>query len=322
MTTYLHKKFDLTISKIFEQNIKTSILIAVSGGQDSLCLIKLLEDFYDKYKFLLEVAYIYIDHQWRKDSYNQIRHLINIIKSTQQKIIIYQIKDIVNSEAKARKLRYQILIKHAEKYNYLAIITAHTSTDRIETFWQQLVRGTTINGITSFHQCRRLSQYIYIYRPLIEFSRTEINWLCRKFYLSIWSDMTNYEYKMQRNRLRNELIPYINKYFTINLEKRLINFLEISNLENEYIKQNAIKLYLMSRHKISVALNYSLIAKQHISLQKRTLQIFFHHVHQSLDTVTINQLIMHIANCKVKHYTVRFKNINIHVFCNKWIYIN
>nr|QVY58129.1 tRNA(Ile)-lysidine synthase [Eucheuma denticulatum] len=275
MIMYLHKKFYHTISKILGRNIKASVLIAVSGGQDSLCLIKLIEDFYAKYKSLMKITYVYVDHQWRKDSYHQIRHLVNIVKSTKQKIIIYQIKDIVKSEEKARKLRYQILMKHAKIYNYLAIMTAHTSTDRIETFWQQIFRGTTINGITSFHPHRKFGKHIYIYRPLIEFHRTEINWLCRKFYLSIWSDITNYEYKIQRNRLRNELIPYINKYFTVNIEKRLINFIKISNLENEYIKQNAIKLYFVSRHRVNIALNYSLIAKQHISLQTRTLQIFF-----------------------------------------------
>nr|QVY58333.1 tRNA(Ile)-lysidine synthase [Kappaphycus striatus] len=275
MSTYLHKKFYRTINKVLQRNVKTPVLIAVSGGQDSLCLIKLIEDFYSNYSSLLEIAYVYIDHQWRKDSYKQISHLINIIKSTHQKIIIYQIKDIVESEAKARKLRYQILINHAKQYNYLGIVTAHTSTDKIETFWQQLFRGTTINGITSFHKHRKFSKYIYIHRPLVEFNRTEINWLCRKFYLSIWSDITNYEYKIQRNRLRNELIPYINNYFTVNIEKKLINFINISNLENEYMKQNAIKLYLTSRHIINVALDYTLIAQQHISLQTRTLQIFF-----------------------------------------------
>nr|WCH58109.1 lysidine synthase [Cystoclonium purpureum f. stellatum] len=275
MTTYLHRKFYHKINKFLINHSTNAILIAISGGQDSLCLIKLVEDFNKRYNLILKITYIYIDHQWKKDSQKQINHLTNIIKTTNQNIIIYQIKNIFKSEIKARQTRYQILLKHALKYKYSSIITAHTKTDKAETFIQQIIRGTSLNGITSFNEQRKLHKNLYMQRPLLDFTRYEINWFCRKFKLPIWSDITNYEYKIPRNRLRNELIPYINRYFTTNIEAKINNFLNISNLENEYIKQNAIKLYLQSRHEINIALNYKLIHKQHIALQKRTLQIFF-----------------------------------------------
>nr|WCH56071.1 lysidine synthase [Calliblepharis sp.] len=275
MNTYMHKKFYQKFNKFLLNYKSKSILVAISGGQDSLCLIKLIEDFQKKFYQKFTINYIYIDHQWKKDSHKQINHLINIIKTTCQKIIIYQIHNLVHSEIKAREIRYQILVKHSIKYKYTHIITAHTQTDKTETCLQHIIRGTSLNGITSFNEYRKFDNNIYIYRPLLNFTRTEINWLCRKLYLPIWSDITNYEYKINRNRLRHELIPYINKYFTNNIDKKIQNFLAISYLENEYIKQNAIKLYLYSRHKINIAINYNLICSQHTALQIRTLQIFF-----------------------------------------------
>nr|YP_010904217.1 lysidine synthase [Catenella fusiformis]WCH57468.1 lysidine synthase [Catenella fusiformis] len=275
METYLHTKFYDTINKLLKNNSFASTLIAISGGQDSLCLTKLVKDFNDKHHLLPRLTYIYIDHQWRKDSRSQIKHLINIIKKNKQKIIIYQIKQIVKSEIQARQLRYKILIKHAILNKYSTIMTAHTETDKIETFWLQIFKGTSLDGITSLNKKRKSSSKICIYRPLLNFTRSEICWFCRKFYLPIWSDITNYQHTTHRNRLRNELIPYINRYFSRNIEKKLIKFIATSSLDNEYIKQNAIKLYLKSRHKISVALNFNLLREQHIALQIRTLQIFF-----------------------------------------------
>nr|WCH56270.1 lysidine synthase [Hypnea sp.] len=275
MSTYINQKFNQKFNRFLLTHRLNSILVAISGGQDSLCLIKLLEDFQKKNSKKLTITYIYIDHQWRTDSYQQINHLINIIKKTNQKITIYQIDRPVHSEVQAREIRYKILIKHAIQYKDTHIITAHTQTDKTETCLQHIIRGTSINGITSFNEYRKFEKQIYIYRPLLEFTRTDINWLCRKLYLPIWSDITNYKYKISRNRLRYELIPYINKYLTSNIDKRINNFLEISFLENEYIKQNAIKLYLYSRHNTNIALNYELICSQHIALQMRVLQIFF-----------------------------------------------
>nr|YP_009774139.1 tRNA(Ile)-lysidine synthase [Caulacanthus okamurae]QIZ74756.1 tRNA(Ile)-lysidine synthase [Caulacanthus okamurae] len=275
MNTHVHRKFNRNINKFLTDNAVKSLLVAISGGQDSLCLIKLLEDFRRCYCGLLKITYIYIDHQWKKDSHKQIKHLINIIKNYKSAIIIYQLKHIAKSELEARKSRYKIIIRHANLYNYSTIVTGHTKTDKIETFWQQIFKGTNLDGITSLNSLRKLSRNVYIYRPLLKFNRLEIHWICRKFHLPIWSDITNYEYGITRNRLRNELIPYISKYLTQNLENKLCKFIHVSHLDNEYIKQNAIKLYLISRHDTNVALNYELIRQQHRALQVKTLQIFF-----------------------------------------------
>ena len=320
MNTYLHQNFYNNINRLLDLNKFTSILIAISGGQDSLCLIKLIEDLMYINQKKLNIEYIYIDHQWKKDSEKQIKHLINLLTVNKQNLSIYQIQNITNSELVARNIRYNIIIQHAIKYNYSNIMTAHTSTDQIETFLMQLIRGGGIDSVTSLTQTRVLKNNIKIIRPLIYFSRSDITWFCRKFMLPIWSDISNYEHNIIRNRLRNELIPYLNKYFALNIEKQINYFIKISNIENEYIKQNAIKLYLKSRHKTNLALNCLILKHQHEALQLRVLQIFvYHNFQQTLNRNILNRLLNLIQSKKSNNCIIKWKNLYFKVYYN-WLY--
>lgn len=319
--TYLHQKFYTNIKLLAKNQTFTSATVSISGGQDSLCLIKLLEDLKKIYSNRLIVNYVYIDHQWKTDSYQQIEHLINLIDNRYGKIHIYQMNNIVNSETEARKLRYQLLINHSIKYKQSIIMTAHTETDKTETFINQIIRGTGIDGATSLSNKRLLNNNIEIWRPLLNFTRIEVNWFCRKYYLPIWSDISNYSYNINRNRIRNELLPYFKQYFHQNAEKKINHFIKFSAIDNEYIKQNSIKLYLISRHKKSIAINYSLIKNQHISLIIRTLQIFFYYnLNKTLDHDILYKLIDTLNHVSKDTIQIKYCNINIKVH-RHWIYI-
>nr|YP_010986043.1 tRNA(Ile)-lysidine synthase [Polyopes affinis]WOL36961.1 tRNA(Ile)-lysidine synthase [Polyopes affinis] len=319
MNTYLNIQFNKQITKIGNLH---NLLIAISGGQDSLCLVKLIEDFKKEQIFSGKIEYIYIDHQWRKDSKKQIKHLINYIHKYLSKISIYEIYNITYSELEARQLRYQTIIEHAILNNYSTIFTAHTQTDKIETFLQQLMRGTSLDGATSLIFQRQLKNGLNLVRPLINVQRTDTNWFCRKFCLPIWSDNTNYHYNITRNRLRYELIPYLKQYFILNIEDNINKFISISSDDNEYIKQNATKLYLISRHKINIALNYSLIKKQHYAIQMRTLEIFFyHHFRKPLNYKTIVKIFKLIKTKCLVCQKLQWYQLTINIY-NNWIYVN
>nr|YP_010985840.1 tRNA(Ile)-lysidine synthase [Grateloupia asiatica]WOL36758.1 tRNA(Ile)-lysidine synthase [Grateloupia asiatica] len=319
MNTYLHQKFNKQIRKIHHLG---NILVAISGGQDSLCLIKLVQDFKKKENFSGIIEYIYIDHQWRKDSRKQIQHLVNYVHKQSARITIYEIKKIIYSELEARQLRYQIIIKHALSNSYLTILTAHTETDKIETFFQQLIRGTSLDGATSLRYYRQLKPNLQLVRPLIYIHRKDIHWFCRKFCLPIWSDNTNYQYNITRNRLRHELLPYLKQYFMLNIENNISKFINISDQDNEYMKQNAIKLYLISRHKTNIALNCLLIRKQHYAVQARTLEIFFyHHFSKPLNYSTLTQITNLIQEEQIHHQRLKWHHLIINIY-NDWVYIN
>ena len=315
MATFLHDKFYKSIYRF----IKTpaSILVAISGGQDSICLVKLFKDLLEKK--LLKIEAIYIDYQWQKDSKKHIEQIISFTKKINIRLSIYQISFPIFSEAQARKLRYQLLIEHALRYKYKYIFTAHTKNDRIETLLQNLFKGTTIDGATSLSTIKIVHKDLYIIRPLLNFERSELQWLCRHFYLPVWSDITNYNYNISRNRIRNELMNYLRSYFNPNIQDTLSNFLDITSRDNEYIKQNSIKLYIKAIHKELIALNLTTLKKQPIALQVRTTKIFFqYHFNKSIH----NNIIKQILNLNLNKNKLFYTNQLIIQYKMPWLYAN
>ena len=272
MYTYLHRKFKSILDEYIENQ---AIAIALSGGQDSLCLLKLLADCTNKNQAIIQI--IYIDHQWKNGSKKHAQHILNMAKFTKVPATVYQIKQPAGSENKARKIRYRILFGHASKQECKIIMTGHNSSDQIETLVGNLVRGSSLNGMTSFTMYKKINRHLSIMRPMIYFSKAEITWLCRLFYLPIWSDKTNYNLTLKRNRIRHELLPYIQNFFNPRLEQNLKSFMSLYREENEYIKENTIKLYIKSKHKYLIGMNLKIISKQHKILKKRVLRLYLYH---------------------------------------------
>lgn len=316
--------FNKTMNSLLKQTNTESILIAISGGQDSLCLIKLIESFKKSYQSLnqkLKTEYIYIDHQWKTSSQEQAKYLINYLKSIKLNLKIYQIKNITFKEDTCRQYRYNIIFQHAVEYKQKIIITAHTSTDKTETFFQNLIRGTSTQGLNSLTIKRKINKNLYIIRPLINISRDDIYWMCKKFFLPIWSDITNYNYYIERNRIRNEFIPYLKTYFHKDIENRIEYFLKTYYYDNEYIKQSTIKLYLNSIHNKYIALNYRKIQKQSFGLQIRTIQFFSFHNFYIFFSFKKLVKILNVINKRKTNLYIKYKNLKFYVI-NSWMYVS
>nr|QJH88232.1 TilS [Pterocladia lucida] len=270
----------------------------------------------------MKTDYIYIDHQWKNESMYHTKHLVNLIRDFKEKIYIYQIQTITQSEKEARIIRYQTLVQHALKYNYNMIMTGHTKTDKLETFFQQLFRGTSLEGITSLNISNKIHSKILITRPLLTTNRIETYWFCRQLSLPIWSDISNYNNRIKRNRIRYELMPYLSQYFGNKITNNIYSFLIIASKDNEYIKQNALKVYLLARHNKYIALNYNFIQTQHIAIQVRVLYIFFcHSFNKILTRITIYQLINNINHDLCNKRIIKWEPLTINLY-NQWIYIN
>nr|YP_009243913.1 tRNA(Ile)-lysidine synthase [Sporolithon durum]AMK96155.1 tRNA(Ile)-lysidine synthase [Sporolithon durum] len=318
MHTFLHKKFINNLKSNI--NNKEKLLIAISGGQDSLCLIKLLQDCFKNRNNKFEA--IYIDYQWQKKSIKHTKQIINFAKQIEIKLSIYEIKSLIFSEKKARLLRYQMLINHALKYKFSKILLGHTKNDKIETFLQQLIRGTSIDGATGLVSKRKISKQLWIIRPMLHFSREETEWFCRKLHLPVWSDTTNYNYLIPRNRFRHELIPYLKQCINHNTMNSLYSFIELSETDNEYIKENTIRLYLKIKHKKLVGLNINLLQQEHLSLQQRSLQLFFqYHFNLCIKQQMISKIIKMI-NYNSKISNIFHTNNLVIQLKNHWLYAN
>lgn len=316
MKTFLHRKFTSNIQKYIQK--KRNLLLTISGGQDSLCLLNLAYDCLDKNHYRIQA--IYIDHQWKDESLNHTKHIINIMQSREIPLSIYQIKSLALSENSARQTRYKTFIKHAFKEKCQIILTGHNNNDQIETFWHNIIRGTSLNGITNLTIFKQLNKNISIFRPLINLSKDEIAWFCRLFHLPIWSDITNYNFSIKRNRLRYELIPYLKNYFNPKIQSSITRFITLCQNENEYIKENVLKLYLSTSNKKIVCLHLNRMKVQHIILQKRVIKLFFYyHCNKQINEKLIKQLLTIDESTKVT--TLFYQGLVLYYYHGN-IYIN
>lgn len=238
--TPLHAKIHRTIGKrhLFERNQR--LLVAVSGGQDSLCLIKLLLDLQPKWGWDFGIAHC--DHRWRTDSQANAKHVKNLAQSWDISFYLETANEALNSEAAARNWRYQAMKAIALEHNYNYIVTGHTASDRAETLLYNLIRGTGADGLQALTWQRLLTDNILLVRPLLEITRAQTKDFCTDFQLPIWEDSTNEDLKYTRNRIRLELLPYLQENFNPQVESALAQTAELLQAEVEYLEQAADRL--------------------------------------------------------------------------------
>lgn len=124
-----------------------NILLSLSGGQDSLCLLILLFQFKNQMNYYFDS--IYINHCWNLDNIYKLSHLLKINYSIENKLFFVIAHKKKFTEKKARLWRYLINSRVALFYGYEILLTGHTATDQIETFLLNLFRSPSKSGISS-----------------------------------------------------------------------------------------------------------------------------------------------------------------------------
>ncbi len=317
MSTFLHYKFNKNIKYYIQLQTNTSILIGLSGGQDSLCMVKILMDI--KKLYHLDIGIINIDHQWRDDNVSNTHQIINIIKTFNVNTYIYELSPRYYTEEEARNIRYQICLNTAHNNNYSCIATAHSFNDQIETGIHHIFRGSCIDNLTSLTWKRKYDNVINIIRPMLNIQRWEIHWFCRNFSLPIWHDISNLLCDKERNRIRQELVPYIQYHFSYAIEKQIGNFISHALVDSEYIRQNTLKLYLVIRHPNLIAIDMVKLMHQHLALRNRLIYLFLiHNLHINLP----NRLLTDIINRIEKRIAIKIIYGPIIIYKNKnWLYL-
>ncbi|MEH2200922.1 tRNA lysidine(34) synthetase TilS [Nostoc sp.] len=278
--TPLHAKIHRTIRSrhLFERNQR--LLIAVSGGQDSLSLIKLLLDLQSKWGWNLGIAHC--DHRWRSDSQANAHHVENLAKTWGTSFYLETANESINSEAAARDWRYQALSAIAQANNYQYIVTGHTASDRAETLLYNLIRGTGADGLQALTWQRPLNTGIMLVRPLLEVTRIQTEQFCQEFKLPIWEDSTNQDLQYARNRIRQQLIPYLRDNFNPQVESALAQTAELLQAEVEYLEKAAQQLRQKAlgigdeedslTSLLPLRLNRRVLQKAPLALQRRAMR--------------------------------------------------
>jgi tRNA(Ile)-lysidine synthase len=185
-----------------------TLLLAVSGGQDSMALTGLLLDLRRLHGWSLQLWHG--DHGWRKDSTRQAQELAAWAESQGLAITVERWeRDGPPTEAEGREWRYSCLSRVARQQGIAQVLTGHTASDRAETLLLNLARGSHRRGLASLPLERDLAPGIALVRPLLGFSRADTAAVCEQCGLPVWQDPSNADPRFSRNRVRHELMPVL-----------------------------------------------------------------------------------------------------------------
>ena len=224
------------MTKKIEKHIKENLnntknyVIALSGGVDSAVLAKIASENTKK----LRSVFVRHNQEHSEDLEKAAKSIAKKLKIKHK--VLDSPLELGSSETKMREVRYELLFK--ELKNGEILLTGHTLSDKVETFFLNLLRGTRVQGLKSIPQV-----IDNIERPLINISKNEIVTYAKEHKIEYLDDLTNFENKILRNWIRNELIPEVDKRLPGNVEEKislLVNEIETifddNNLNFKYIK--------------------------------------------------------------------------------------
>lgn len=233
---------------IIENNLlqkDDKVLVALSGGPDSVAMLKILTDL--KKDLGIQVAAVHVNHLLRgKEAIADEEYVQKLCNSLNIKCYIKRIdidkisKELnISHELAGRECRYKVFeeIRSYDGYNKIAI--AHNANDQAETILMRLMRGAGLDGLTGI-KCAREGGII---RPILCLTREEIEKYCQDEKLEPRIDKSNYERVYNRNKVRLDLIPYIKEHFNDDIIQTLNRTGLLLKNDNDYLEKQADRIY-------------------------------------------------------------------------------
>jgi len=235
----LSDKAEKTIIKHRLIKKKDTIVLGVSGGPDSVALLFFMRNISKKWKIKLHVAHL--DHGLRKESIEDKTFVESLTRKlgipfTSAKININALaKEGKGSiEEIARNARLAFLFRLAKDLKTKKIALAHNLDDQAETVLMRILRGTGLIGMSGMQPKKSIAGFEII-RPFIEVSRKEIEAYLKRRRICVRIDSTNSKNIYFRNKVRNKLIPYLEKEYNANIKKVLANTAQIVSCDYDYL---------------------------------------------------------------------------------------
>ena len=310
---------------LIEKNDK--IVIGVSGGPDSICLLHVLYGL--KERLGIEIVVAHVNHMLRDVADLETEYVQSFCKKLGIECYVKKadILEISKTQKKGteevgRQVRYDFFDEVAKKTNSNKIATAHNSNDRAETVILNILRGSGLSGLKGIEPIRD-NKYI---RPLINTDRQDIENYCNDNKLEPKYDKTNNENIYTRNKVRNTVIPYIKKEFNPNIIKTINRLSSLATEENEYLqaitKQEFENLLIEKTENIILDLHkfnsLNLVIKRRLILYTINEVL---HTTNGIEKVNIDDIIKLCKNNIGNKYLMPIKEIKIYVKKGKIYFI-
>lgn len=218
------------------------ILVAVSGGLDSMVLLHLLHTLSARHRWTLAIAHF--NHQLRGRSSDADERLVRKTAAAMGLPAIVECDDVrrfagkskLSIEMAARKLRHEFFVRTAKKYGIRVIALAHHGDDQVELFFLRLLRGAGGEGLAGmkWRSPSPVDSKIALVRPLLDAGKAELRGFARENKIRFREDATNASLEVPRNRVRNELLPLLRKKYQPGLAKTVLRLMEIIGAESDF----------------------------------------------------------------------------------------
>ncbi len=293
-----------TINKYNMLKSGERIVIAVSGGADSVALLYVLLGMRLKWGFKLHLAHL--NHMFRGEEAAQDAEFVRQLAQKHElpysiekfDVPAYKRRHKLSPQDAARRIRYQFLDKAATETGAAKIALGHTADDQAETMLMRILQGTGAEGLAGIPPQR--GKYI---RPLIETSRKQIEEFLKEGGIPFRQDASNLSPKYLRNKLRLQLLPQLEREYNPNLRNSLNQLAQIVRAEDEWQAGHIAQLLpqIVDSSSQAVSIRLEAFKKQPLAIKRRLLRwginqlkgdlkgIGFPHIEQLLKLINSEQ---------------------------------
>ena len=212
--------------------VGTSVLVAISGGADSVALLRGLLQLREPLRLTLRAAHL--NHQLRGADANADADWVSALCQRYEipcDVDVASIRELAEQtrrglEETAREARYEFLRATAKRHGCDVVAVAHTADDQAETVLHHILRGTGLTGLRGMEWSRSLGDSTRLIRPMLAIWRTEVEQFLAESGQDFRQDETNQDVSLTRNRLRHELLPRLEQDFNPRVREHLCQLAE------------------------------------------------------------------------------------------------
>lgn len=314
----MKKQVIQTIEKYHLIEKGDKIVLGVSGGPDSMCMLDILRQLSKETNFF-KIVVAHVNHKIRKEALDEEEYvksycLKNKIDFYTKSIDVPKMAHTnkIGIEEMGRIARYEFFEEVLKKTQSNKIAIAHNKNDKVETILMHMMRGCGIEGLKGI-EAKRGNRI----RPLIECERTQIEQYCKENELNPKIDQSNFDNQYTRNKIRNVVIPYIQKEFNPNILEGIERLSNIIDQEDNYLERQTEQIYqelLLEEKKEEIVLDLKGFNLQETVIKSRLIRYIIKRLFgskKSIEKVHIEDIIKLCSNNIGNKYLLPNKNCKV-----------
>ncbi len=265
------------------------IIVGLSGGPDSVCLFFVLKKLSEDVGFTLSA--VHINHELRGEASDLDELFVKNLCEKEDVECLAKREDCKNfakinkitEEEAGRTLRYRAFYEKAEEiyikgqydikdYSQIKVAVAQNKNDQVETVFMRIMRGTGIKGLAGIKYKRKGKNGIEVIRPILNLTRAEIEQYLHLKNIDFRIDDTNSKAIYTRNKVRLELLPFIEENFNSNIGESICRLSELASIDNDYFKEEVSKVLKNARlYRDYATIEIKYLQDLHLAIKNRVI---------------------------------------------------